>query len=295
MNPGTLALAVDGRCSGLLHDGADEPAAHVPRPFLHPVSTPGGQDVSDYRPADHPWHWGLSIAVAGISVDGQEHPVNLWGGPTYRDGQGYVDLPNNGSQRIRSWRRDGEDSVHLELDWCAADGAPFLAEERSWHVASLMAAGAEWFTTTVRSTWTNTSGGRLSFGSPTTAGRPGAGYGGFFLRLPPSFDGAAILAGGAGGVSPGESELMGQTRPWLGLSSDSASVLMVPAAGNPSGASPWFVRSTGTPMLCAAPFFHEEMHLQPAGTLEWTWSLLATDGPARPEACAEAAGILGNG
>jgi hypothetical protein len=284
-----VTLTAEGGDAGILHDGAGEPDQHSPRPFLHPVPTPGGLSVSDYRPADHPWHWGLGIAVSNIAVAGQAHPVNLWGGPTYSDGQGYVQLPNNGSQRVRRTVRE-RDGVVQHIDWRAADGSSFLAEERTWHAESLTAAGSEWILTFVRSRWANTSGEPLAFGSPTTAGRPDAGYGGFFLRLPASFDGAAIIAGSADGAgSIPEVEAMGGRRPWLGLRSETASVLMVPGAGTPGGPTPWFVRSTGTPMLCAAPFFHHEVHLAAGEVLDWSWSLLAADGPVPDDGFATAA------
>ncbi|MHA7188718.1 DUF6807 family protein [Arthrobacter sp. MDT2-16] len=287
-------LTPDGRTAGILHDGADEPEGHAPRPFLHPVLTPRGLAVSDYRPADHLWHWGLGIAVSNIDVAGQDLPVNLWGGPTYREGHGYVHLPNNGSQQVRAGERR-EGGVLQHLDWRAADGAVVLTEERSWISGSVRTADVEWTAISVRSRWVNTGDGPLAFGSPTTAGRPNAGYGGFFLRLAPSFDGAEIVAPRAGdpqgsaGATVTEADAMGSTRPWLGMRSDDASVLMVPAADNPGEGSPWFVRSSGTPMLCAAPFFHRKLHLEAGGTLDWAWSLLVADEAVDEDAFAAAA------
>ncbi|BBE23557.1 hypothetical protein MN0502_24400 [Arthrobacter sp. MN05-02] len=301
----TPIRTADGRLAGVLHDGGGEPAEHSPRPFLHPVATPAGGTVSDYGPADHPWHWGLGIAVSNVAVAGQRYPVNLWGGPTYSEGQGYVQLPNNGSQR--GVGVCGDPGVLQRLEWRAADGSPFLGEERSWGARTVSAGGADWILTSVRSRWVNTSADALAFGSPTTAGRVNAGYGGFFLRLAPSFDGADIVAcaaagpGGAGSAlgspsagsgaagSVGEEDAMGSRRSWLGLRSATASVLMVPAPGNPGGPSPWFVRSTGTPMLCAAPFFHSELHLGVGEAFDWSWSLLVADGRMSDSACIDAA------
>ncbi|MCU1633320.1 MAG: hypothetical protein JWM61_1972 [Micrococcaceae bacterium] len=292
-------LTQDGRTAGVLLDGGGEPSAHSPRPFLHPVLTPGGRTVSDYRPADHLWHWGLGIAVATIDVVGQEHPVNLWGGPTYVRGEGYVQLANNGSQRLRH-DATSEDAMRQQLAWCAADGTAFLSEERTWSVGAVPVGGVEWFRTTVRSRWRNISGGELVFGSPTTAGRPDAGYGGFFLRLAPTFDGADVVAADPDvdrlrapgtGDRVHEAQAMGSTGPWLGMKSVDTSVLMVQEPGNPGGYSPWFVRSTGTPMLCAAPFFRTVMRLEPAGILDWSWSLLVADGAVGEEAFAEAARV----
>ncbi|WP_309082474.1 DUF6807 family protein, partial [Zhihengliuella sp.] len=294
------------------HDGGGEPAEHSPRPFLHPVTTRSGRNVGDYRPADHAWHWGLGITVSNIAVAGQQYPVNLWGGPTYLAGQGYVQLPNNGSQRVIGSGLEKR-VLHQRLEWCAADGSTFLHEERTWSADTVQAGGVEWLRTSVHSRWVNSSGGALAFGSPTTAGRANAGYGGFFLRLAASFDGAEIVAPTLAADSIGskstlraeradstlgtadpvgirrEEDAMGATADWLALRAGAASVLMVPAASNPGGPSPWFVRSTGTPMLCAAPFFHAEMHLGVDDAVDWQWTLLVADGPAPDVAIGAAA------
>ena len=62
-------------------------------------------------------------------------------------------------------------------------------------------------------TLTNVSGADIVFGSPTTEGRPNAGYGGLFWRGPRSFTGGTVVtADGTGG-----DELMGTPRPLAGL------------------------------------------------------------------------------
>ncbi|KQO03877.1 hypothetical protein ASF21_06550 [Arthrobacter sp. Leaf234] len=320
----SVPLSVGGRRAGLLHDGTDEPAVHSPRPFVHPLLTPGGLTVSGDRPSDHPWHHGLGIAVSTVTVTGQAHPVNFWGGPTFLRGEGYVQLPNNGVQQVGSAdsastdgastdsaSTDGTDGrVRQQLVWRAADGTEVLAEERTWRVDTIGAGGVDWFRTTVSSRWTNTGGGGLAFGSPTTSGRPAAGYGGFFLRLAQTFDGATVLGApdpspardpdrGAGGVGPpaptavelDEAEAMGRRGSWLGVRAATASVLMVAGRGAHGGPTPWFVRTTGTPMLCAAPFFHEEVPLAPAATVDWTWSVLVADGAVPGTAFAAAARV----
>ena len=64
-----------------------------PRPYLSPIRTCGGELVSLFRPHDHVWHKGIAWS---LPVVGDE---NFWGGPTFVSGQGYVQLPNNGTQR----------------------------------------------------------------------------------------------------------------------------------------------------------------------------------------------------
>ena len=114
----------------------------------------------------------------------------------------------------------------------------------------------------------NVSGGVLGLGSPTTAGRPDAGYGGLFLRGAPELAGADVLMDGRGVIA--DSAAMGETARWAALRGSSATVVMR------SASAPWFVRST-PPMLCAAPFFHEEVSLGDGGPLELEWDVLVTD------------------
>jgi len=40
------------------------PKFESPRPYWHPIRSRAGVIVSETRPLDHSWHWGLSIAVS---------------------------------------------------------------------------------------------------------------------------------------------------------------------------------------------------------------------------------------
>src|SRR5215831_7409494 len=75
----------------------DTPPVESPRPYFHPLRTLAGDVVTIFRPHDHRWHHGLSMTSANLSGE------NFWGGPTYVDGQGYAQLPNNGTVRHESW------------------------------------------------------------------------------------------------------------------------------------------------------------------------------------------------
>lgn len=236
---------------------ADEslPALGAPRPYVHPLRTLGGRLVSDFRPADHDWHWGLSIAISNIRIEGDTVDTNLWGGVTWVADTGYVQLDNNGSQRSEGGDRIG---------WFDADGRRFLDERRRLSVRRRDDVAV----LTVESRWR--AGERaLTFGSPTTAGRPGAGYGGLFLRLDPSFEGAEVFG-------PDGPLVMGDAARWAALRSD-ATVAMRADPNAPVDPSPWFVRAEGTPMLCAAPFFHETWSLAAGAEANWCWQLLLSD------------------
>ncbi|PPF34574.1 DUF6807 family protein [Pseudoclavibacter sp. AY1H1] len=248
-----------------------------PRPYVHPLRTPAGAVVSDFRPADHTWHWGLSVTVANIRIDDAAHDVNLWGGVTWVDGRGYVQLDNNGSQTVDETQpADG-----TRLTWREADGSAFLREERMLDASIRDDDGRSVGVLDVSSRWTNLRDAELAFGSPTTAGRPDAGYGGLFLRLHPSFSGARPLSP----LLPADPDatLHGAEAAWLGLESGPVTVVMGAHPANPVSPTPWFVRNDGTPMLCAAPFFHEEWRLGPGGGATWRWRILLSDSPLRAE------------
>ena len=166
----------------------DAPAFESPRPYLHPIRSLDGCVVTDYRPIDHSWHWGLSVAIANIDVPGEHEPVNLWGGVTYMRGREYVQLENNGEQRHEGFDGDTE-----QLTWFTARGAPFVSERR--RLRATVASSTSW-RLDIESEWTNVSTGAVRFGSPATAGRPNAGYGGLFLRGAQDLRGAEVILDG---------------------------------------------------------------------------------------------------
>src|SRR5688572_5223399 len=59
-----------------------DPQVEAPRPYLHPVYTLGGREVSLYRPHDHLWHKGIAWSLSNVEVVGSG-TENFWGGRTY--------------------------------------------------------------------------------------------------------------------------------------------------------------------------------------------------------------------
>ena len=146
----------------------DMPQAESPKPFFHPINTLAGDLITNYRPHDHVWHKGIQMTIAHL--DGQ----NFWGGGSYRHGQGYVDLPNNGSQRHDSWESIEVEDEHFaateKLSWITQAGEHWIDETRGIAVEALDAKAGYWaldFTTSLR----NVKGAALHIGSPTTEGQ----------------------------------------------------------------------------------------------------------------------------
>src|SRR5690349_21126838 len=209
-DPGRLVLR-DGETElGEYVFEPSEPQLESPRPYLL-LRTRDGAAVTGYRPVDHVWHKGLSLALPAVN----EH--NFWGGPTYVRDQGYVQLPNNGAQVHRGFEASetpiadavaGAARLDERLDWVTEQGETLLAEARAL-TARPVADGA--YAVTWRSELTNVSADPVAFGSPTTKGRDDAGYAGIFWRGPSAFTGGAIV-GPEGEARDGA---RGRPAPWL--------------------------------------------------------------------------------
>jgi hypothetical protein len=263
----------DGADRLVLRDGARELLEYVYRPTDAAIEsrrpyallrTPAGRDVTAYRPADHVWHKGLSLALPHVG----EH--NFWGGPTYTAGEGYVQLPNNGAQEHRSFELRGATALE-RLDWTSQAGDLVLTERRTLvaHEVDDSAWALTW-----HSALRNGTDAPIAFGSPTSKGRPDAGYAGIFWRGPAAFTGAPIL-GPDGRV---DDAARGRPSRWLAAQAADAGVVMIAT----DAATPWFARTAEYPGLSPAPFFFDETVLAAGSTLDLSAAILVTDGAVAP-------------
>lgn len=261
----------------------ETPALESPRPYFHPLRTLAGETVTIFRPHDHLWHHGLSMTSAHLS--GQ----NFWGGPTYVRDRGYVQLPNNGRVEHVGWDSLGLDGIVERLRWVTAEGEAWLEERRQIGVSVEPAGG--WWALDLGLLLSNVSGRELSFGSPTTEGRPAAGYGGLFWRGPRSFLNGTILA--AGGL---EGQVaMGRRSPWLAFvghhdeTAAASTVIMIDGVDNPRHPTPWFVRSDPYACASAAFSFDEPYPLPPGEALALSYRVVFATGAWDREGIEEAA------
>lgn len=254
-----------------------------PRPYLHPVRTLGGDLVSLYRPHDHVWHKGIAWSLPNVG------PANFWGGPTFVKRAGYQQLPNDGSMRHRAFERveagDGTIRVVQSLDWVTEQGETWFTEQRGIQL-SVDAAAAAW-TLEFDTSFTNVSGSKIVLGSPTTEGRPNAGYGGLFWRGPRSFTGGRVHA-------PGGGEPMGARAPWLGFTGQHdghgrfSTLVFVDAPDNPGHPTQWFVRAEPYACVCPAPFFSTKVTVRRGATLEYRYAIVIADGESEVDRLAAA-------
>ncbi|WP_433557069.1 PmoA family protein [Pseudonocardia xinjiangensis] len=246
--------------------GHDLPTFEAPKPYLYPMRTLSGALVAAYRPHDHRWHKGLQMTWSHVS--GQ----NFWGGNTYVHGQGYVALDNVGTMRHDSFDiidlTGDELTLRESLTWVASTGESWVAETRTLRFHGVDAGRGTWlldFGTELR----NIRGEALELGSPTTHGRPNAGYTGFFWRGPRGFTGGEIITAGGGGGP----ETMGTTEsPWLAYTGknddvDGGATVLVLAGSTTHGTLTWFVRNDPFPAVNPSPAFDKEITLADGDSL----------------------------
>jgi hypothetical protein len=172
------------------------------------------------------------------------------------------------------------------LRWVTESGQVPITERRG--IAATAWPEADAWVLSFETTMTNVSGADVVFGSPTTEGRPDAGYGGLFWRGPRSFTGGTVVTpDGRGG-----DELMGSRGPWLGFAGrhdghgGGSTLVFRDAPGNFSHPSQWFVRSTPFAAVCPAPFFDATHTLAAASSLTLRYDIVVADGELGPAECA---------
>lgn len=251
----------------------DVPAGESPRPYCHPLRTLSGEAVTGFRPADHLWHHGLSLTSANLS--GQ----NFWGGPTYVRDQGYVPLDNHGRIEHAGWDGPGVERLSERLRWVTRRGTTWLQERRELVPAWIDEAGGDW-AFELAFELRNVAGERLEFRSPTTEGRPAAGYGGLFWRGPDCFAGGTVRAPA---LTDG-SGMMGERAAWLAYtgrhdgSGRTSTVVFVDHPSNPRHPTQWFVRSRPYAGVAFAYAFDEPFPLEPGQKLTFRYRVVVADG-----------------
>lgn len=267
----TAVLRVAGRPVGRYVTRPEVPARLSPRPYLHPVTTLAGRQVTEASPADHLHHLGVGVAVP--DVEGH----NFWGGRTYVRDRGPTELDNHGAQRHTSFQLRDPDGFVEELRWIAA-GTELLRERRT--VAATELTDTAWaldFTFSL----TNVTPEPLTVGSPATNGRPGAAYGGFFWRARKEAAAPRVFSAAA----EGEAEVHGGTADWIALAGDGWTLVFAGATGD-TRRDPWFVRTAEYPGVGSSLASEARVAVASGATLVRRVVTVVADGPLIPDEAA---------
>ncbi|MES2696186.1 MAG: DUF6807 family protein [Verrucomicrobiota bacterium] len=239
----------------------DTPANESPRPYAHPVRMPAGDVLTNFRPNDHPWHHALSLTLT--SVDG----VNFWGGPSYREGEGYRWRDDHGTQVHRAWTLLTPTRMEEIVDWRErATGTVLLEEART--LATAMTSDGGWslrWTSELR----NVAGRALTLGNyHASSGLAGSHYTGLQFRGARELldeHGDAQIGITSEGDRSGEAATHGVETRWLEwvCQHDGSLRRTRIRFENTAGPLPWFVRAKNP--LVAFAFHREEPQVLAVG------------------------------
>jgi hypothetical protein len=260
-----------------------DPQVESPRPYFHPLRTLGGQLVSLYRPQDHVWHKGLSLSLSNVGTE------NFWGGATYVRDHGYQGLDNNGTQAHMDFDRISATPTAISfaerLTWITQAGATCLTERRE--VAATVLPGEVGWRLHFRTVLSNVSGADIPMGSPTTEGRPDAGYSGLFWRGPRSFSGGPVITPDRVGAD----DLNGWRGPWMAFvgkhdgDGGASTMLFVDDPDSLRFPTEWFVRSEVFAVMCPAPFFSQVYTFAAGSDLTLCHDVVVADGALDQQGC----------
>lgn len=251
------------------------------KPYFHPLCTLSGDVVTIFRPHDHRWHHGLAMTCANLSGE------NFWGGNSYVHGEGYVPLPKVGRQEHREWEEMviSEDAVMLleSLTWITQGGEAWIDELREIRVSEVNQDKGYW-SLDVDIELRNIHHEPLVFGSPTTQGRPKAGYGGLFWRGPRDFTGGKIMIAGGHEAVGDEDPIIGTPGQWLAFVGQhdavdrSSTLLFIDQPGNPRYPNKWFTRTKPFAAASFAFMYDEEFTLDTGRELELRYRMVIASG-----------------
>ncbi|MFA9444616.1 PmoA family protein [Egicoccus sp. AB-alg6-2] len=266
-------LRGSGRAAAVLRGASDTPPGWSPRPYLHPVTTPAGVVVTDTHPEDHGWHLGASVTLQDVGG------VNFWGGRTYVRDQGYTWREDHGRVEVGSLDAD-EHGLDATLRWRGPDGHDRLHERRHLQVGAVT---DDAWTLQVEFTLENVTPDPLPLGSPATNGRTGAGYGGWFWRLPSGPEPVRVFTAAA----EGEADVHGTRADWIAVQGTDVQgrgfTVAWQALDDATRDDPWFVRVAGYPGICSALAFVDPLTLPVGGRVTRRFEVTVADGWRRPD------------
>ena len=241
---------------------------HSPRPHLHPVRTLSGRPMTVVTPVDHRHQHGASLALPDVNG------TTYWGGRTYVEGRGSTLLANHGTQRLGTvTASDDGHTLDSQVHWLAHNGRDLLTEQRT--LSAMLLPEEHGWALSWRSSLT-ADAAPLQLHSPATRGRPGAGYGGLFWRLPGGDETRVLVEAGQGELlahgSCGET-LVVQRRhghSWTSL-------VLVQDAQAQGRVDPWFVRTSDYVGVGASLAWKEPREVPLGQTLEISLDIVLLD------------------
>ena len=261
-------------CLGLeIHDGTrfialyrvheELPRSESPKPCFAPLYTPSGSLITEYRPADHPWHTGLYFGWVHVN------DANLWGGPWYipeKEQYEHVEQ-SHGLQRHERFADlavsgDNIASIDEELSWLNAADQPMACETRSFRISNIEGGYRYLISTRIEP-----AGDKVVIGASRAAR-----YSGLELRMGPPFANASHYCSEG---RRGHEEIMRQRARWVGARGNQGGfVAMMDHSRNPRHPVTWFTRKN---LLGAGLLMEEDLELNRGEKLELNYAFFVFD------------------
>ena len=243
------------------------PRQESPKPCFAPIYTPSGQLITEYRPADHPWHTGLYYGWV------QVNDSNLWGGGWYSpEKDAYVLQPGTHGRQVHVAFEEiacdgGQVRVVETVQWQSSADLVMATERRSLQFRALTdRPGTMW---QIRSDISPAVNLEMA---PSRA----AGYSGLELRMGPPFFEAAYRT--SEGVRGHENIMKSRGRWCCAVGACGGAVVMMDHPSNPRYPTSWFARAR---WMGAALLMEEDMSVPLGQTLTLRYGFLVLD--ADPE------------
>lgn len=242
----------------------------VPKPYLHPIATPAGVELTGFQPHSHPWHRGLWFTFKYVNGE------NFWEEdvPEGHGTQVTVEPPLVGHPR------PGATTIMSRILWTRPDGDTVVAVEgRQITLAPLGedALAIDWVTDI-----TATADLTLDRTPFTTWG----GYGGIAFRATRAMRRSRMLfPGGETSERP-----TGEAAPWCDLAGAldggvgaTGGVAILDHPGNLRHPSPWYGAAGTMNFVNAALLFHEPYDLAEGAELALRYRVVVHDGLWDPD------------
>lgn len=224
------------------------------KPFFHPLAPGGEAPLTNFRPADHPWHYALWFSWKYINHPDDGTQVNYWEENSAGNAQGRT----RWERPTMATEPDGRATIRLELSYVNPAGGTDLTEIRELGVSAPAADGGFSIDWVARFT----AGDRdLVLDRTPMPGEPGGqvngGYAGLSARMAPLPVTMSVVTT----TGPVEQFVRNRARPNAGAvacnftegSRDLGSLAFFSDPANAGTDAPWYIiDSRQMPFICQA-------------------------------------------
>ena len=234
----------------------------LPKPCVHPITTPAGACLTGFEMSDHVWHRGLWFTVKFINGE------NFW------EENAPCGVQTSAGQPAVTFA--GPDVARIEhaLDWTSDKTGLVIRERRTLEVTQRDAV------TTID--WTSDLHPEQDLLLDRTPYTTWGGYTGLTFRAAREVHGASFIVPGGSSVP----QLLGDRHEWAllqgkvdGGTDRKIAVGIIDHPANPRGPTPWYGKSAdGYVFFNAAFLFHEPMSVRKGDALTFRYRVLCRDG-----------------